>query len=135
LANGLHFVDNGNGTATLSGTPAPGTGAAYQVTVTATNGLGSASETFTLKIDEAPTITSPATATATVGTSFFLQTSASGYPAPKMTKTGTLPKGLAFSGGAITGTPKAGSAGTYAITITAKNAAGTTTQLLTLTVN
>jgi sugar lactone lactonase YvrE len=134
LPSGLEFTDNGNGTATLAGTPAVGSGGAYTITITASNALGASSQSFTLNVDEAPTITSASTTTATTGSLFYFQTSASGFPAPKITKSGTLPKGLAFSGGAITGTPKIGTAGTYPVTITAKSNAGTATQLLVLTV-
>ena len=63
---GLTFHDNGDGTATIAGTPQPGSGGAYPVVVTATNAQGSSTKPFTLKINEAPTFTSAANATATV---------------------------------------------------------------------
>ena len=52
---------------------------------------------------------------------------AHGFPAPKFTKTtGALPKGVAWNAAAATfsGTPKAGTAGSYLIGITATNGFG-----------
>ena len=137
LPAGITFTDNGDGTATLAGTPAGNAGGSYQITVTASNSLGSSSESFTLKVDQPPAITSPASASATVGTSFSYQITTTGYPAPRLSKLGTLPKGLTFkaSAGTITGTPAAGSAGTYEIAIGAKNSTGSTILILTIVVN
>jgi hypothetical protein len=81
--------------------------------------------TFTFKVNEAPVITSANNATAT------------GFPTPKFSKTGTLPKGITFQASTSTFscTPKTGSAGSYTITITAKNSSSTVTQTFTITVN
>jgi hypothetical protein len=137
LPNGLTFTDNGDGTATIAGTPATGSGGSYSITVTATNQLGTTSQTFTLKVKEAPTITSPATANATVGSAFSFQVTDTGYPAPSITKTGTLPRGISFqaSTGTFSGTPAAGTAGSYPITITVTNSSGTVTQNFVLVVS
>jgi hypothetical protein len=137
LPGGLSLTDNSNGTATINGTPATGSGGTYPVTITAANSLGTASQTFTLKIDQAPAITSPDTATAATGSAFSFQVSTTGYPAPKLTKAGSLPKGVTFTASTRTfsGTPKADTSGTYPITITATNTSGTATQNLTLTVS
>ena len=54
-AQGVTFVDNGDGTATLAGTPAGGTGGTYTLTITATNGVTpDATQSFTLTVDQAP---------------------------------------------------------------------------------
>jgi hypothetical protein len=136
LPDGLGFTDNQDGTATIAGTPVVGSGGAYPITITATNALGTATQSFMLKIDEAPTITSAATATASTGFPFSFQVAATGYPAPKITKTGALPKGVSFTAasGTFSGTPKAGSTGSYPITITATNSSGAVTQQFNLTV-
>ena len=136
LPDGLAFVDNANGTATISGVPAIGSGGARTITITATNPLGTATKSFTLKIDEAPAITSAATATARTGVPFSFTVTATGYPAPKLTKTGVLPTGVTFTAasGKFSGMPKAGTAGTYPITITATNNAGAATQQFNLVV-
>ena len=67
LPQGLTWVDNGNGTAALAGTPGVGQGKVYTLTLKATNSLGSASQTFTLTVNQAPSVTSAASATATHG--------------------------------------------------------------------
>ena len=83
-----------------------------------------------MKVNEAPTITRANNATATVGTSFNFQVTSTGYPNPSFNETGTLPKGITFtnSTGTFSGTPAAGTAGTYNVTVTAKNSQGTDTQ-------
>jgi alpha-tubulin suppressor-like RCC1 family protein len=136
LPGALAFTDHGNGTASLAGTPSPASGGSYPITVTATSTSGSASTAFILKIDEAPAITSSAYARAAIGSTFSFQVTATGYPAPRITESGALPKGITFKSatGTFSGTPKAGTAGSYPVTITAKNAVDTITQDFTLTV-
>ncbi len=137
LPDGLSFVDNGDGTATISGTPATGTGGTYTVTEKATNSYGSATLSLPIKVDEVPVITSASSSTATAGSAFTYQVTDTGYPKPSLTETGSLPRGVTFKAatGAFVGTPKAGTAGSYPVTITAKNSAGTTTQNFILTVH
>jgi streptogramin lyase len=128
LPNGISFVDNGNGTATLTGTPSTGAGGAYPLTLTATNSYGSATKNVTLSVDEAPTITSNAGATAVIGNPFSFNVTSSGYPKATYTLTGTLPTGIRFNTttGVFSGTPRATNvAGTYPLTITAANSLGT----------
>ena len=137
LPTGVSFVDNGNGTAGLSGRPATGTAGSYPLTITATNGVGSpAAQSFALTVDSAPAITSAdhAAFTATVPGSFTV--ASTGNPAPTVTESGALPSGVTFSGGVLSGTPAAGTAGSYPITITATNGVGSpATQAFTLTVS
>jgi hypothetical protein len=137
LPNGLSFIDNGNGTATIAGTPTVGSGNSYPITITATNQLGTTSQSFNLKVLEAPVITSASTANANVDSAFSFQVTTTGFPAPKISKSGNLPNGITFHAatGTFSGTPKAGSAGSYSITITAKNSSGTVTQNLVLVVS
>jgi len=84
----------------------------------------------------APAFTSAATATFNVGAANTFTVAASGSPAPTFTETGALPTGVTFSAaGVLSGTPAAGTVGSYPITITASN--GTlpnATQAFTLTV-
>ena len=91
LPAGLTFHDNGDGTATIAGTPQPGSGGAYPVVVTATNAQGSSTKSFTLKINEAPTFTSAANATATVGQPFSFTVTATGYPPQASPRVGLCP--------------------------------------------
>lgn len=133
LPTGIGFSTTG----VLSGTPAPGTGGSYRVTVTATNGVGSpATRPFMLVVDEAPTITSPALATFTVGKSGKFEVTATGYPPATFGEAGSLPKGVSLSAnGKLSGTPAPTTAGTYQVTITATNGVGSpATQTFTLTV-
>jgi hypothetical protein len=137
LPTGVTFTDNGNGTATLAGSPSAGTAGSYPLTITATNGVGSpAAQSFALTVDSAPAITSAdhAAFTATVPGSFTV--ASTGNPAPTVTESGALPSGVTFSGGVLSGTPAAGTAGSYPITITATNGVGSpATQAFTLTVS
>jgi hypothetical protein len=80
----------------------------------------------------APSITSPATATGTVGTAFTYQIAASQNP----TSFGVsgLPAGLAVNAaGLISGTPT--TAGTSVVALTASNSTGTGSATLSLTIN
>ena len=85
-------------------------------------------------------ITSPASATFTIGSPNTFTVSASGQPVPTLSSTGALPGGVTFvdngNGTAtLSGTPATGSGGTYSLTITATNGVGTAaTQSFTLSV-
>lgn len=80
-----------------------------------------------------PTITSATTATAIIDAAFKYQITASG--SPTSFSTSTLPSGLSVNTttGLISGTPT--TTGTYSISLYAKNAYGTATKTLALTVN
>ena len=133
LPSGVTFVDNGDGTGTLSGTPAAGTGGSYPITFGAANGVGGpASQSFTLTVDEPPSITSGDSATFLVGTRGSFTPTASGFPVPSITESGTLPAGVTFTHGALKGTPT--QTGSYPITFTASGD-GTASQTFTLTVD
>lgn len=117
-----------NGTPTVSGTSV--------VTITATNSNGTTSATLTITVAAAPVapvISSATTAPATAGAPFTAYViGASGSPA-SYSATG-LPPGLTLdtTTGTITGTPT--TAGTYSVTLTATNAIGSGTTVLTITV-
>ncbi len=122
----------------LSGTPAAGTGGSYPITITATNGTTpNATQSFTLTVNQAPAITSANNTSFTVGTAGSFTVTASGYPAATFSETGTLPSGVTLSAaGVLSGTPAAGTGGSYPITITAANGiTPNATQSFTLTVN
>ena len=142
LPSGVTFVDNGNGTGTLSGTPAAGTGGTYAIAFTASNGVPpNAVQNFTLTVNQAPAITSANAVTFTAGTSGTFTVTTTGFPAPSITRGGSaLPSGVTFTNngdgtGTLSGSPAAGTGGTYAITFTATNTAGSSSaQTFTLTV-
>jgi hypothetical protein len=123
----------------LSGTPAAGTGGTYALTLKAANSIGTdATQNFTLTVNQAPAITSADKITFTVGTAGSFTATASGFPAPTFSiASGSLPSGVTLSaGGVLSGTPAAGTGGTYALTLKAANGIGTdATQNFTLTVN
>jgi len=82
----------------------------------------------------APTFTSAASATFTVSTAASFAVVTTGTPPVTVTMSGQLPTGLAFAGGAISGTPSAtNKAGSFPLVFTATNTAGSATQAFTLT--
>lgn len=88
-----------------------------------------------ITVDQSPAFTSATSAAFRVGTAGTFTVSASGFPVPAVTEHGALPAGVTFTAGKLSGTPASGSAGTYAITFTAVNAAGSVIQDFTLTVD
>ena len=126
-------------TSTLSGTPAAGTGGTYPITFTASNGVGSnAVQSFTLTVNQPPAITSANATTFTVGSAATFTVTTTGVPAPTVTQTGTLPSGVTFNSATrtLSGTPAAGTFGTYPISFSASNGVGSNAvQSFTLTVN
>ena len=142
LPPGVTFTDNGDGTATLAGTPAANTGGPYPFTITATNGASpDASQPFTLTVNQAPGITSPSGTTFTAGQAGTFNVKSTGAPTPGLAEKGPLPSGVTFKDNGdgtatLAGTPAAGTGGTYAFTIAAKNGVSPdATQSFTLTVN
>src|SRR6266566_4168458 len=126
-------------TGVLSGTPAANTSGTYPITFTASNGIGSdATQNFTLTVNQSPTITSANSATFIVGAPGSFTVTATGFPtAMTFSETGALPNGVTLnsSTGVLSGSPTAGTAGAYSITLIANN--GVTpnaTQSFTLTV-
>jgi len=136
LPSGLELTNQGEGAATISGVPVPHSGGLYKPTVFANNASGEASETFTLEVREAPVVTSAPSVLAEAGASIAIPFTASGFPAPSISRTGALPRGIVYVGATheLTGVPRLGTQGTYPMTITAKNAAGSVTQQFILTV-
>ncbi len=136
LPNGVTFDD---ATGILSGTPLPGTGGTYDLTFTALNGTKSnATQNFVLTVDEAPSFTSSNATTFAVGTAGTFTVTALGFPTPTLSESGALPAGVSFnpSTGVLSGTPQAGTNGSFPLVFTASNGIGTAaTQDFTLTVN
>jgi len=106
----------------------------HAVTVEATDANGlSATATYLLIVDAPSAITSLAHAEFTKGVFGSFTPTATGYPEPTISMTGTLPAGITFSAGKFSGNPT--TTGIFPITITASNGVGTdATQSFTLTV-
>jgi Putative Ig domain len=148
LPGGVTFVPNNNGTATLSGTPAAGSKGIYFLTITGTKGSPpDAVQLFTLTVQDAPpvthapTITSAASTTFTVGTEGIFTIHTTGTPTSLITLSGTLPAWLTFvdntdGSATLDGIPDPGGPASYSLTITATNGiAPNATQTFTLFVN
>jgi len=144
LPSGITFVDNQDGTATLSGTPAANTVGSYPITITASNGVApNATQNFTVNVQpapQAPQITSASSTTFTIGTAGSFSVTSTGVPTSGLSATGSLPSGVTFvdnhdGTATLAGTPAAGTAGSYPITLTASNGvAPDATQSFTLNV-
>ena len=141
LPTGLTFTDNGTGSATVAGTPAPDTGGAYPIVITANNGSGPVTQDDTIYVDQPPAITSASATTFTTNESGTFGVTTTGYPAPSLIETGTLPSGVTFTdngggAGTLAGTPASGTGGVYDFSIKATNGVGTAaTQSFVLTVD
>jgi len=139
LPLGITFTANSNGTATLEGTPEATASGVYPLTFTATNSTGTTTQTFLLTVFAHPTITSPTSATARVGSSFHLIVKATGTPIPVVTESGTLPKGLKWTENGngtatLAGTPRAHQGGVYHLRFVASSSIGIVTEAFRLTV-
>ena len=125
-------------TGILGGTPAAGSSGTYALTFKATNGIGTdATQNFSIFVAATPAITSLNTATLNAGTPGAFTVTATGSPAPVLKATGALPSGVTFDAttGVLSGTPAAGSGGSYALTFGAANGIGPdVTQAFTLVV-
>jgi Putative Ig domain len=134
LPPGVSLIDNGGGSATLSGTPQLGSGGVYEFKIIASGGWigggsfgpSSTSQEFRLTVREAPAITSPASASVTIGHATVLSVTTAGFPIPTVHASGKLPNGLTFTSGPrgsalISGTPRAGTQGVHRLAITAAN--------------
>jgi hypothetical protein len=138
LPGGVGFTAT---TGVLSGTPAAGSGGTYTLHFTAHNSAGpDAAQTFVLTVNQAAAFTSAAGATFTAGAAGSFKVTASGFPAPALSEspTDTLPAGVSFNAATsfLSGTPAAGSGGTYTLHFTAHNGVGAdAAQTFTLTVD
>jgi len=117
-------------TGAITGTPtATGT---TSVTISATNAGGTGTATLAITINPAPpTITSAVAASGVQGTAFNYTITTTGT-APITLGASNLPAGLTLSGTSISGTPTV--FGTFVVTLTATNGAGSDSLQLTLTI-
>jgi hypothetical protein len=140
LPSGVTFSNPGG---VLSGTPGASAGGTYTVCINATNAVGTATQNFTLTVTQLPAVTSASSTAFTVDTAGSFQATATGYPAPTFSDTAfagctpsTLPSGVTITNaGVISGTPAAGTGGSYTICLKATNSVGSGTQTFNLTVD
>jgi hypothetical protein len=130
LPEGVSFEPFGD---TLSGVPTQE--GVFHIRFTAANGVApDAVQDFTLAVDAPARITSAPEATFDDHVASEFAVTATGTPSPTITKWGTLPEGVTFAGGVLSGTPT--QTGTFEITFTAENDVGQpSTQRFTLTVH
>ncbi len=122
-------------------TPLPGNGPndAYQTTTG--HNLGTAESATPITIGTPPSITSANATTFTVGSVGSFSVTTTGTPNASLSEVGALPSGVTFADNGdgtatLSGTPAAGTGGTYPITITAANGLSpNATQSFTLTVD
>lgn len=90
-------------------------------------------EANTTTTSSAPAITSAKSTTFVAGTEGSFTVIARGAPSPKITETDTLPRGVTFNDGVLSGAPT--TTGSFPISFTATNSVGSTVQNFTLMVN
>jgi hypothetical protein len=138
---GLQFNTDGS-ELIISGTPTAVGNIMFNVTATDSEG-STQPQGYLLTIypsSQPPAFTSPASTTFVAGSPGTFTIAATGFPAPSLAESGTLPTGIVFKdngNGTATlgGTAAVGTQGTYHLSITAQNIAGSITQSFTLTVN
>ncbi len=129
LPEGVTFDES---TGVLSGIPTQ-TGE-FPIAFTAVNGVGvNAVQEFTLTVNAASAFTSASGTTFVKGIAGNFPVTASGFPAPSITESGSLPDGVEFKNGALSGTPT--QEGEFPIAFEAENGVGSPViQHFTLTV-
>jgi hypothetical protein len=112
-------------------------GQAASATISACAGSICGSSVVQMQV-AAPVITSPNSATFTVSTPGSFTVTATGFPLPTLSESGSLPTGVTFNSttGVLSGVPAAGTVGTYGIHFTAHNGVGSdAVQIFLLTVH
>jgi large repetitive protein len=105
-----------------------------------TGGGPGAAYVLQLPLGTTPAFTSAVSTTVGMREPFDFKVTTSGDPSPAISESGTLPSGVTLHDNGdgtadLSGTPDAGTAGGYPISLTAVNAAGSATQQFTLTVS
>ncbi|MCM3657523.1 immunoglobulin domain-containing protein [Agromyces mediolanus] len=141
LPAGITASDLGGGRVRLQGTATAAAAGSYLLGIDVANSAGSLHQDIGLVIGLAPSVTSAATTTFTVGSAGSLPiTVVGGYPvAGPVAFGGTVPAWLSLSGPAgaqqLVGTPPAGAGGTVEFDLVVSNAFGTDRQAFRLVVN
>jgi len=109
------------------------------VLLSATNSTGKAKQILQIIVQRRAGINGNHKLSAAVGHHFKFMVVPYGYPAPTIKESGRLPAGVKFTRqtnhkAVLSGTPEAGTAGTYHIRITVANSLGKTTMNYTLSI-
>jgi DNA-binding beta-propeller fold protein YncE len=131
---GFTLASNGS----ITGTPGS-TAETVSGTITASNSVGTATQTVTINVvpessAAAPVITSASSASFVAGQANNFTFTASGAPTPLIGVSGTLPQGVTYVNGLLSGTPVTTDNSPFTLTVSATNALGTATQTFTLNV-
>ena len=135
------FSVNGSNEIASNTTPAAGDAGSYTLTFKVTDSANNtATCSITLTVNSAPVITSNNSATFTYGTGGTFTITTTGYPAPTITETATLPSGVTFqnngNGTATLSVAATAAGGAYSLSFTAANSVSpNATQSFTLTVD
>lgn len=117
----------------------PTTLGTYAITVTVSNSYGTTDKNYTIVITNPPiTFSTTTIPTALVGQAYSATITATGGSGTTVTyalTSGTLPSGLTFNAGLLSGTPARSTAGNYSFTITATSGTVTGTQTYSLYVD
>ena len=139
--NGFTLTQTGDYDATLTGT-APARDSTTTLTITASNADGKSTKRVVIKTQTPPKITAVSSGTlsggstalngATLKKKYSVRFTATGTRTIRWKFEGTLPDGMSFSSGTLSGTPR--EAGTFSFKLTAYNAIGEDTKEFTLSV-
>ena len=117
----------------ITATAPAGSAGTVDVTVTTAGGTSATSVSDAFTYGTAPLFTSGTSTTFVTGTAGTFTPTATGSPTPTIGESGTLPSGVSFTGGVLSGTPTV--TGSFPITFTASNGiGGPVSQSFTLTV-
>ncbi len=117
----------------ITATAPPGTAGPVDVTVTTAGGTSSTSPADQFTYGTTSHFTSASSVTLVENVAGSFTPAVTGSPAPTVTEAGTLPAGVTFSGGVLSGTPTV--TGSFPITLAASNGiGGTVDQSVTLSV-
>ena len=130
VGGGSPVSETFNSTATTETVTGLSNGDDYDVSVAAISTLGTGPSANAsdnpISLGVAPAITSPNNTTFTTGSAGSFTVATTGSPAPSITESGALPSGVSFKDngngtGTLSGTPAAGTGGTYPLTFSASN--------------
>lgn len=129
------WISLSSSTGAMSGT-APSTAATSVFTLAASNAGGYANATYTIVVQALPSVSSFAPPAPTVGVPYSYTVPVTGTGPFTYSLSGTLPAGLSFAGGVISGTPTSTTSSTVTLTVnnglSTQNGTGAATSTATI---